>query len=110
MRTSKHPRAKLRVFESNVKAVLLYGSETWKLTKGVKQKLQVFINKRLRNILRIWWPRRIRYEELLTQTGQQLVEQQIRQRTCGWIGHTLRRPDGHVAKRNLEWNSQESAK
>ena len=45
-------KAKLRVFGSNVKAVLLYGSETWRLTKGMEQKLQVFINKSLRNILR----------------------------------------------------------
>ena len=43
----------LKVFESNVKAVLLYGSETWRLAKRLKHKLQVFINKSLRNILRI---------------------------------------------------------
>ena len=43
-----------------MKAVLLYGAETWKLTKGVKEKLEVFINKSLRYILQIWWPRRIR--------------------------------------------------
>ena len=50
-------KTKLRVFGSNVKAVLLYGSETWRLTiKGLEQKLQVFISKSLRNILRIWWP------------------------------------------------------
>lgn len=54
---------KLRVFGSNLKAVLLNGSETWQLTKGLKQKLQVFINKSLRNILCIWWPRPIQNEE-----------------------------------------------
>ena len=41
--TALTTKTKLGVFESNVKGVLLYGSETWKLTKGVKQKLQVFI-------------------------------------------------------------------
>ena len=54
---------KLRIFASNVKAVLLHGSETLRLTKGLKQKLQVFINKSLRIILRIWWPRGICNEE-----------------------------------------------
>ena len=31
-------------------------------------------------------------------------EEEINQRARGWIGHMLRRPDGHVAKRALEWN------
>ena len=50
-------KTKLRVFGSkfNVKAVLLYGSETWRLTKRLEQKLPVFINKSLRNIMQIWW-------------------------------------------------------
>ena len=39
-------------------------------------------------------------------TGHRPIEQEIRQRAWGWIGHTLRRPDGHVAKRALEWNPQ----
>ena len=39
--TALTTRTKLRIFGSNVKAVLLYGSETWRLTKGLKQKLQV---------------------------------------------------------------------
>ena len=33
-----------RVFESNVKAVPLYGSETWQLTRGLKKKLHVLSN------------------------------------------------------------------
>ena len=94
----------LRVFGSNVKVVLLYGSETWRLTKGLEQKLQVFINKSLRNILRIWWPRKISNKELWRQSGKRPIEQEIRQRAWGWIGHTLRRPDGHVVKKALEWN------
>ena len=32
-------KTKLRVFGSNVKAVLSYGSETWRLTKRFEQKL-----------------------------------------------------------------------
>ena len=104
--TALTTKTKLRVFGSNVKAVLLYGSETWRLTKGLEQRLQVFINKSLRNILRIWWPRKISNKELWRQTGQRPIEQEIRQRAWGWIGHTLRIPDGHVVKRALEWNPQ----
>ena len=100
--TALTTKTRLRVFGVNVKAVLFYGSETWRLTKGLEQKLQVFINKSLR----IWWPRKISNKELWRQTGQRPIEQEIRQRAWGWIGHTLRRPDGHVVKRALEWNPQ----
>ena len=52
--TTLTTKTKLRVFGSNVQAVLLNGSETWRLTKKLDKKLQVFINNSPRNILRIW--------------------------------------------------------
>ena len=36
---------KIRIFGTNVKFVLLYGSETWRVTKTNTNKLQTFINK-----------------------------------------------------------------
>jgi hypothetical protein len=38
-------RTKLRIFETNVKAILLYGCETWKITQTIVNKLQTFINR-----------------------------------------------------------------
>nr|KAG5707368.1 hypothetical protein BaRGS_005335 [Batillaria attramentaria] len=35
-------RTKLRIFNSNVKSVLLYGCETWRTTKTVQQKIKTF--------------------------------------------------------------------
>ncbi|CAH8633964.1 unnamed protein product [Heterobilharzia americana] len=35
---------KIPIFNTNVKSVLLYGSETWRVTKGISNKLQTFIN------------------------------------------------------------------
>ncbi|KAL8605568.1 hypothetical protein ACOMHN_031505 [Nucella lapillus] len=35
---------KIRIFNTNVKSVLLYGSETWRTTKTNRKKLQTFIN------------------------------------------------------------------
>jgi hypothetical protein len=34
---------KCKIFNSNVKSVLLYGSETWKTTKETTSKIQVFV-------------------------------------------------------------------
>jgi len=52
--TSLSLKTKIRIFNSNVKSVLLYGSETWRLTKTLLSKVQTFANKRLRQILGIF--------------------------------------------------------
>jgi len=46
---------KIRIFNTNVKSVLLYGCETWKTTNQIIRRLQTFINKCLRRILNIKW-------------------------------------------------------
>ena len=99
-------KTKLRIFNSNVISVLLYGSETWCLTKVNKNRLQTFINKCLRYILGIWYPETISNQELLERTGQEPVVDVIRKRKWGWLGHTLRRPQDHVTRRALHWNPQ----
>jgi len=48
-------QTKLRIFNTKAKAVLLYGCESWKNSKCITAKLQVFINKCPRKILRIFW-------------------------------------------------------
>ena len=50
---------KIRIFNTNVKPVLLYGCETWKTTQSLNNTLQVFINSRLRYILKVWWSNKI---------------------------------------------------
>ncbi|PFX22102.1 putative uncharacterized transposon-derived protein F52C9.6 [Stylophora pistillata] len=47
---------KIRTFHTNIKSVLLYGSETWRTTKSNTHKLQTFMNRCLRNIVNIRWP------------------------------------------------------
>ena len=56
---------KLRLFKSNVVSVLLYGCCTWKVTSIVTSRLQIFVNRCLRKILRIYWPNNISNTELL---------------------------------------------
>ena len=38
-------KIKVRLFNSNIKSVLLYGCETWKATAGAVKKVQTFINR-----------------------------------------------------------------
>ena len=56
---SRKISTKLRLFNSNVKSVLLNGSECWKTTQEITKKIRVFIQKCLRIILRIRWPQKI---------------------------------------------------
>ncbi|VDP58431.1 unnamed protein product [Schistosoma margrebowiei] len=61
---------KIRIFNTNVKKVLLYGVETWRTTKAIIQKIQVFINSCLRKILGICWPDTISNNVLWERTNQ----------------------------------------
>ncbi|KAL8596941.1 hypothetical protein ACOMHN_027887 [Nucella lapillus] len=97
---------KIRIFNTNVKSVLLYGSETWRTTKTNRKKLQTFINRCLRNILNIRWPEVISNEDLWTRTKQTLIGEDIRKRKWGWIGHTMRKPPSNVTRQALDWNPQ----
>ena len=64
-------KTKLRIFNTNVKSVLLYGSETWRATKATSNKLQSFVNKCLRSIMGIHSPEVIRNEDLWAKTDQE---------------------------------------
>ena len=93
-------KTKLRIFNTNIKSVLLYGSETWKVTKATSNKLQSFVNRCLRSIMGIHWPEVIRNEELWTRAEQERINIQIRRHKWGWIGHTLRKPNYNVTSRH----------
>jgi len=97
-------QTKLRIFNTNVKAVLLYGCETWKNSKYITTKLQVFINKSLRKILRIFWLDQITNNELWKRTKQPRIDLQIRKCKWGWLGHTLRKAIDDITRQALEWN------
>nr|KAG5688542.1 hypothetical protein BaRGS_010177 [Batillaria attramentaria] len=99
-------RTKLRIFNSNVKSVLLYGCETWRTTKTMQQKIQTFLNTCLRRIFNIRWPEKIRNEELWERAGQEPAAKQILRRKWGWIGHTLRKPASSTTRQALTWNPQ----
>jgi hypothetical protein len=73
-------KTKLRIFSSNIKAVLLFGAETWKSNRVIRRKLQIFI-KYLRKIPNIHWQDKIRTEELLELACQEPVETQTKRRT-----------------------------
>ena len=99
-------KTKLRIFNSNVKSVLLYGSESWRLTKGDLNKLQTFVNGCLRRIMDIKWYDKITNATVWERTAHIPVEQEIQKRRWRWIGHTLRKPTTNLTRQALLWNPQ----
>ncbi|VDO49368.1 unnamed protein product [Schistosoma margrebowiei] len=92
---------KVRIFNTNVKTVLLYGPETWRTTKAIIQKIQVFIDSCIRKILQIRWPDTISNNVLWERTNQIPAEEEIRKKRWKWIGHTLRKALNCVTRQAL---------
>ncbi|KAK2191066.1 hypothetical protein NP493_60g03025 [Ridgeia piscesae] len=97
---------KLRIFNSNVKAVLLYGSETWRSTQKTLKRIQTFINKCLGRILHLKWTDKISNTTLWKMTKQLPIENEIKKRKWRWIGHTLRKPPNTITHQAITWDPQ----
>jgi len=93
-----------------VTAVLLYGSETWRVTTASTKQVQTFINKCLRRILRVYWPELISNKDLWIRTGQEPIVTTIKRRHWKWIGHTLRKGERNIARHAMDWNPQGTRK
>ena len=101
-------RTKIKIFNSNVKSILLYGSETWRMNKQTSRKIQAFTNRCLRRIVNIYWPNTISNLQLFERTKQTPTEIAIKKRKWRWIGHTLRKPKENITRQGLQWNPQGS--
>jgi hypothetical protein len=97
---------KIKLFNVYVKSVLLYGCHTWLVTCEIQRKLQSFVNRCLRYIMKSWWPRVISNEKLWEMTSQININKEIRKCKFGWIGHTLRKDDSEPCKAALQCNPQ----
>ena len=93
---------KMKIFNSNVKCVLLYEAETRRTTKVMLSKIQRFINYCLRKIMNIRWFDKVRNEDL----WQRAKNTHIKKRKWAWIGHTLRKSRGSITRQALKWNLQ----
>ena len=84
-------KTKATLFKTLVLSVLLYGCETWKLTKGEEKKLDTFQAKCLRRIFRIRWQQHITNQKILEMADANKVSDEVRRKRWTWIGHVLRK-------------------
>ena len=96
-------KTKIRFFKSNVLSTLLYGAESWKMTKTISHKLEVFQSKCLRRTFPIYWPQTNSNYELRRRTGTEPIKQQVRRKRWKCIGHVLRMPPAALPRVALRW-------
>ena len=96
-------KTKVKIYNSNVKSVLLYGSECWCVVKRVINKVAAFHNSCLRKLCQIFWPQIISNKELYKKTGCHNIIEEIKRRRYRWLGHTMRMDENRIPKVALHW-------
>lgn len=97
---------KIRIFKSSIIAALLYGCKTWKMTKRDEVKLDTFLHKCLRRLLKIYWPMRVTNEEVRERARTYTISKRIRRWRWHWIGHALRMDHQQNPQIALTWASE----
>ena len=99
-------RTKMRIYNSCVLSVLLYGAECWRMTERDIYRLSSFHNGCLRKIMRIFWPNKITNVELHKKANTEDMRTLLTKRRWKWIGHVLRKPDKNITKEALRWTPE----
>ena len=82
---------------SLVLPVLLYGCETWTLTRDLRWRLNSFGTRSLRRILGYRWLDFVSNERLLRETQMRFVTCIVREHQLWLYGHVARFPDADPA-------------
>ena len=94
-----------RVYNASVRAVLLYGCESWSLRVEDAQRLSTFDHRCLRSIARLWWQHCIPNDEvrrrIFGRSNPRSVCEVITLRRLRWLGHVLRMPAHRLPNRVL---------
>ena len=86
--------------------MLLYGCETWRMTKRDETKLDTFLHKCLRRIPRIYWPMKVLNEEVRRRLGLAPSVYRLRWQRWHWIGHVMRMDHHQNPRIALTWATE----
>ena len=85
-------KLKIDILRASVFSILLYGSETWILSRDLTNQLNSFATRCYRKILGISYLEHITNEEVYSRVEQKPLAETIHLRQLTWVGHALRRP------------------
>ena len=101
--TTLSTKTKLRIYQSNVRSVLLYASETWRTNNKLESKLRGFEGRCLRRILKVRWQEKVCNEEIWRRTGMNNIVLEVKRRRWTLLGHVLRMKKGRHPLEALSW-------
>ncbi|CAH1242627.1 Hypp6909 [Branchiostoma lanceolatum] len=101
-------QTKLRIYNSSVIPVLLYGSEAWPLNNTLEARLDGFDSRALRRIAGIRWHEHVSNIELRELTKQPPASRLAAMRRIRWYGHVLRLPPEHPTRAMLDFDPKQA--
>ena len=99
-------QTKIRLFNALVKSVLLYGCEAWRVNEVDNKRMDTFMFKCCRIILKIRWPYVIFNDEILKRTKLRRISEEVKIRRWKWIGHVLRMENNSDCITALTWKPE----
>lgn len=101
-----HPYTKIRLYKTMIRPVLIYGCETWAMTKNSENLINAFERKILRRIFGpindqgIW---RIRYNrELYQQYKEAELSTVVKFKRLQWAGHVQRMEESSIPRKAMK--------
>ena len=89
-RSSITLETKLRLYNTCILRIFLYGAETWSATVILSKKIDALDNWCLRWILNVHWTEFVTNDEIRSRTGQPLLSDTVRSRRLPFFGHLHR--------------------
>jgi hypothetical protein len=87
------------IYEACIRSVMLYGGETWPLTKELKNVLIVCDRRMLRYMAGVDWRDGVRSEEVVRRCGLRELNIVLQARRLRWFGHVERRNEDEALGR-----------
>lgn len=98
---------KVCIYTTILRPVLLYGAETWTLTKRLQSKIQATEMRILRLIYGVTRRDRVRNETIRAALKVNSVLSIVERSQLRWFGHVIRMQENRDVKRMLDWNPDE---
>ena len=107
MRGSLPVCLKRKVYNQCILPAMLYGCETWKLTKAMEMKLRSAQRAMERSMLGITLKDRKRASWIREQTGVKDILEAIKEQKWKWAGEVARKEDGRWSRRVTDWTPRD---
>ena len=101
-------KTKIKLYDSIITSILLYGSESWKGLKEIEERVRRFESGCLRKIMHIRWFDHVSEAEIRSRSGLRSVIERIKENRWKWYGHVLRMPESRLPKQSIQWNAEGS--